>query len=464
MTRRRVLVLAVVVALSASLLGVQALTAGEAPSPEADGDAGAGDAPAADAPPSHTLVATQSYDGFRNANGDVRLVDRSGEVVWRYDPSNAWVFDAELTANDTVLVSMGESARAPGVDCPERYGGTPTNGTADPFDCVRNRVVEIDFRTKAVVWEYTWYDAFPTHHEVHDADRLPSGETAVADMGNDRAFTVDRSGTVTWRWNAADHIAEGTEFWAEHVPEDSREEFRRQGPESDWTHMNDVDRLENGNVQLSIRNFDVVLEVDPETNGIVEVIGEPDDHSVMTEQHNPMRVPSAGTVLIADSAHGGPAGADRVVEVDVETDEIVWAYDGTGSGRTLQWPRDVDRLPDGTTLVTDSRNGRVLEVDENGSVVWRYSMADENAIVYEADRVVHPDRPGYLPEEGGNVSGGRELESRTGAGPLVEARSVVGSWAGIVVPAWVGVVEILVGVVGLVALAGLAREGWRARG
>ena len=228
--------------------------------------------------------------------------------------------------------------------------------------------------------------------------------------------------------------------------------------------MNDVDRLENGNVQLSIRNFDVVLEVDPETNGIVEVIGAPDDHSVMTEQHNPMRVPSAGTVLIADSAHGGPAGADRVVEVDVETDEIVWAYDGTGSGRTLQWPRDADRLPGGTTLVTDSRNGRVLEVDENGSVVWRYSMADENAIVYEADRVVHPDRPGYLPEEGGNVSGGRGLESRTGAGPLVEARSVVGSWARIVVPAWVGAVEVLIGVVGLVALAGLAREGWRARG
>ena len=86
MIRRRVLVLAVVVALSASLLGVQALTAGEAPSPETDGDAGVGDAPAADAPPNHTLVATQSYDGFRNANGDVRLVDRSGEVVWRYDP------------------------------------------------------------------------------------------------------------------------------------------------------------------------------------------------------------------------------------------------------------------------------------------------------------------------------------------------------------------------------------------
>ena len=71
-------------------------------------------------------------------------------------------------------------------------------------------------------------------------------------------------------------------------------------------------------------------------------------------------------------------------------------------------------------------------------------------------------RPGLIPSATSDRPG-RDLESRTGAGPLVEARSVVGSWAGIVVPAWVGALEVLVGIVGLVALAGLAREGWRAR-
>jgi hypothetical protein len=358
---------------------------------------------------------------------------------------------------------MGESARAPGVECPEKYGGMPEEGTPGPFRCVHNRVVEVDFETKAVVWEYGWYDAFPTHHEVHDADRLPNGETAIADMGNDRAFTVDESGEITWQWNATEHIGEGTEFWNEYVPDDSEDEFRREGPESDWTHMNDIDRLENGNFQLSIRNFDVVLEVDPDTNEIVDVVGAPGDHDVMNEQHNPMRI-EGGTVLVADSSHGGPTGADRVVEVDAGSEEVVWAYDGTGSGTKLQWPRDADRLPNGNTLVTDSRNNRVLEVDANGSVVWQYSLAEEGGIIYEADRVSRPDEGTYLQEEDADVPSGRSLEDRTSAGVVSETRSVVGSWAGLVFPFWVGALEVLLGLVGLTGAVGLCLEGWRARG
>jgi hypothetical protein len=452
--RRRIQVLAAVVLLSVSLLGVQALTASESrPIPDAEEGA---------VYPGHTLVATQSYDGFRNDNGDVRLVSPKGETVWTYDPPNAWVFDAELTENGTVLVAMGESAQAPGVECPEKYGGTPEEGTPGPFRCVHNRVVEVDFETKDVVWEYAWYDAFPTHHEVHDADRLPNGETAIVDMGNDRAFTVDQSGDITWEWNATNYISEGTPFWEEHVPEDSQDEFRRQGPESDWTHMNDIDGLENGNLLLSIRNFDVLLEVDPDTDEIANVVGEPGNHTVMNEQHNPMYV-EGGTVLIADSSHGGPTGADRVVEVDAETDEIVWVYDGTGSGKKLQWPRDADRLPNGNTLITDSRNNRVLEIDENGSVVWRYSLAEQGGIVYEADRVSRPEAATYLPEEYAEVPSGRNLEGRSSANAIAEARSVVGSWAGLVFPFWVGAFEILLLVVGSLGVIGLGVEGLLAR-
>ncbi len=454
--RRRIQVLAAVVLLSTALLGVQAITAGQNRSlPEGETAEGAY--------PGYTLVSTQSYDSFRNDNGDVRLVAPDGETVWRYDPPNAFVFDAELTENGTVLVAMGESARAPGVECPERYGGTPDEGTPGPFRCIHNRVVEVDFETKDVVWEHTWYDAFPTHHEVHDADRLETGETVIVDMGNDRVFTVAQSGEITWEWNATNHIGEGTEFWDEHVPEDEQSEFRRSGPESDWTHMNDVDRLENGHFQVSIRNFDVVLEIDPATNEITNVVGEPDDHSVMTEQHNPMRI-EGGTVLIADSSHGGPTGADRVVEVDAETDEIVWVYDGTGSGSKLQWPRDADRLPNGNTLVTDSRNNRVIEIDGNGSVVWRYSLAQKGGIIYEADRVSHPDNATYIPEEYHEVPSGRSLDGRTSSNTIGEISAVVGSWAGLVFPYWVGAFEILLGLVALLGVLALGWEAWRARG
>jgi hypothetical protein len=160
-----------------------------------------------------------------------------------------------------------------------------------------------------------------------------------------------------------------------------------------------------------------------------------------------MRIESDGTLLIADSEN------DRVVEVDVDTERIIWRYDGTGSGERLQWPRDADRLPNGNTLITDSRNFRVLEVGPNGSVVWRYEMKEERGIVYEADRLGVEEEPNGVPS-------GRDLTGRSSGGALESTLATVDSWMGFVpfLPVWMGVLEVLVALVGLGAVGFLVRE------
>jgi outer membrane protein assembly factor BamB len=419
----------VVLLLVGSVLGVQAATYTPGTTPPDD--------PAdARAYPGDTLVGIQAKGWFGNDNGTAIVVNPEGETVWEYDPPNSRVFDVEALGNGNVLASV---ATVETDDCPPEVAGQNR--------CVHNRVVELDYPNTTVVWAYEWWDVFPEHHEVHDADRLPNGETAIVDMGNNRAFTVDREGRITWQWNATEHLAEGTPFFEEYVPAGSAEEFRQSGPESDWTHMNDIDRLENGNFQLSIRNFDVVVEVDPETNEIVDVIGSPTRHRVMNEQHNPMRIESAGTLIVADSEN------DRIVELDVETEEVVWQYDGSGSGELLQWPRDADRLPNGNTLVTDSRNFRILEIGPNGSVVWRYEMKEARGIVYEADRFDVEEEPGGVPS-------GRDLTGRSSGDTLGSTLATVEGWLGFVpfLPVWVGVPELLVALVGLGALGFLVRE------
>ena len=442
---RRLAVPAVVLLLSVALLVGQAATA-----PPSSGSV---DAPQGGegAYPGETLISVQAYGWFDEDNGQAFTVDRNGTRTWTYDPPNAWVFDAEALDSGNVLVSFGQNPKAENVRCPDRYysGERP----AGQNGCILNRVVEVDPDTNEVVWEHSWYDAFPTHHEVHDADRLANGETVIIDMGNDRTFTVDQSGEVTWQWNATDHLTPGTPFWEEYVaplPEDEQDAFRRSGPESDWTHMNDVDRLGNGNFQMSIRNFDVTIEVERPSGEIVGVVGAPTRHEVMDEQHNPNRLERHDTLLVADSEN------DRVVEVHTSNGSVVWEYDGTGSGAKLAWPRDADRLPNGNTLVTDSRNFRVIEVGPNGSVVWSYSLADRQGIVYEADRLGPSDDP--LAEEPDDVPAGGELEGRSSnSGPL----ATVDSWLGFVFPPWVGVGEVLTGLVGLVAGVALLREGYR---
>jgi len=437
MAAPRAVTLAAIILLSSTLLVGLAVShdAGSAPSPAGETEIS----------PGHTLIGVQAVGWVGNNNGYAAVVAPNGSVVWRWSVPNARVFDVEHLENGNVLASVGvveESA----ADCPGEYGD----------GCIHNRVVEIDYDTKEVVWEYDWYDAFPNHHEVHDADRLPNGETAIADMGNDRAFTVNESGEITWQWNASDHIARGTEWFDEHVPEGSEEEFASDGPEADWTHMNDIDRLSDGNFTLSIRNYDVVLEVN-RSGDIVETYGSPDDHTVMNEQHNPNLLEARDTMLVADSEN------DRIVEIDAETEEIVWEYGRVPESspvepKPLQWPRDADRLPNGNTLITDSRHFRVLEVTPNGSVAWSFDSRDAlgtRAIVYEADRIRLDGE--HLPEEPDDVPAGNGLESSRG-GPIAGTYATLDSWLGFVFPAWVSPVALVVGLVDAAAAALFVRE------
>lgn len=384
--------------------------------------------------PGNTLITVQTYDWFGSNSGEALIVAPDGRRVWTYDPPDSRVFDAEVTDNDTVLTSFATAVT--GEDCPAAYRSDVEQ------DCVHNRVVELDPTSNTVVWEYDWYDAFIQHHEVHDADRLENGQTAIIDMGNDRAFTVDRDGEITWSWHATDYLGAGSDF---------REQYggpEQESPESDWTHMNDIDQLPNGNFQLSIRNFDTVLVVDPRTNDIVDVVGGPGDDSLLNRQHNPQRL-DAKTMLIADSEN------NRVVGIDTDTEEIQWLYDGpTDLG--LQWPRDADRLPNGNTLITDSRNFRVLEVDPEGQVVWRHSLRDRRAIVYDTDRIGVPEESTAGPTHAGESSTDRTH-------PVIDRIQWIESWAGFVFPGWVRLPELFAILCGTIAGVGLLWQfaiGW----
>jgi outer membrane protein assembly factor BamB len=382
--------------------------------------------------PGETLITVQSYGWFSYDNGEAFVVNESGDVVWTFDPPNSRVFDAEEVEGGNILASV--ATRRPASECPPEH-------LQRTDDCVENRVVELDRDTGEIVWNYTWYDEFISEHEVHDADRLPSGETAIVDMGNERAFTVDRDGEITWAWSAVEHLGPGSEFWAEHVPEERRDEYRREGPESDWTHVNDIDRLEDGTIQLSIRNFDVVIAVDPNTNEIVDVVGSPGNRDLMYEQHNPNRIEHDDTMLVADSEN------DRIVEIDLETEEVIWTF--RGSDQQLAWPRDADRLPNGNTLVVDSRNFRVLEVNETGTVVWEYSLEGDRGIVYDADRLSVPEEPEAVPSA---------RSFNASAGPVGGALDSAVTWARFVLPLWVGVPELLAVVGAAVVALGLLVE------
>jgi len=313
---------------------------------------------AAESPETNTLIALQGY----KYDGGVIEVSPEGDIVWEYRKPDD-VFDVEALGPDRIQLSTADEI--PDAECPARYRN-------DGFsNCVRNSLVILNKSTEEVVWEYAWYDVKLHEHELHDADHYTvngADRWVMVDMGNDRVFAVDRQKEVVWEWNATD----------------TYDRPDGMGPEADWTHVNDVDRLEPGVFRISLRNFDTVAELhvengtEPEDRDVtVEPVIGPNafdgESDVLYEQHNPDRI-ADDHLLVADSEH------DRVVELN-SSGEVVWTF---GGGATLKWPRDADRLSNGHTLVTDSYNDRVVEVNEDGEIVW---AIETGTLPYEADRL-----------------------------------------------------------------------------
>jgi hypothetical protein len=165
------------------------------------------------------------------------------------------------------------------------------------------------------------------------------------------------------------------------------------------------------------------------------------DPSVLDHQHNPQYL-GEGAILVADSEN------DRVVELHEEGGEwtVAWRLERTGDV-ALSWPRDADRLPNGNTLITDTLNKRLVEVNGSGAAVWSYGT---DRIPYEADRLPIGEAVG-----GPTYSDTATGERRTGSGLPVLSTLLVGVQAVYpALPFWFDEGQLLLVLVSLGLLAG----------
>ncbi len=276
----------------------------------------------------------------------------NGSVAY-YNSTHAKYFDVDPVANESMTVEYVAADTL--VTESEQCGDPP---------CTRNVVERLNLSTGEVTRVVTRYDHREIAGEWHDHERVNGTHVLVADMADDRVSMLDaENGTVEWAWHAqSDFPVEG----GGHYP-------------GDWTHLNDVELLDDGRVMVSMRNQDQVIFLDRETGLIDEwTLGSEDDYDVLYEQHNPDYVPEergGPAVLVADSENG------RVVEYQRENGE--WVQSWEWSDERMQWPRDADRLPNGNTLITDTNGGRLVEVDPSGEIVWQVELSHP----YDAERL-----------------------------------------------------------------------------
>ena len=146
---------------------------------------------------------------------------------------------------------------------------------------------------------------------------------------------------------------------------------------TDIFHTNSVERLDGGpeerdpafrrgNLLISLREPSMLAVVDPQRQAVVWAKRGP-----WRRQHQPTMLAN-GRLLLFDNGGAGK-GRSRVIEVDRNDGTIAWEYRGEPDApldsKTLG---AVQRLPNGNLLVTDSHQGRALEVTPQKRVVWEF--------------------------------------------------------------------------------------------
>lgn len=246
---------------------------------------------------------------------------------------------------------------------------------ADQFN---NRVVEIDRKTHAVVWQFGTGADVPgptTIVGTNDAERFGS-YTLISGTGipgvppgtpplpgcahplhgnpalgcpDNRVIIVDRDGRILWKYGST--RAGGSGYDQLNTPVQAV--FLSSFPGHWGFHVMITDQA-NQRVIVVNREREIVWQY-----GTTGVAGSGPDQ---LNNPNSAELLENGHILIADENN------NRVIEVRRDkTIDKVFTAQGTVSGAAF-----ASRLENGDTLITDSNNNRAVEVDAGDAVVWQY--------------------------------------------------------------------------------------------
>ncbi|QPI41745.1 MULTISPECIES: aryl-sulfate sulfotransferase [Pectobacterium] len=238
---------------------------------------------------------------------------------------------------------------------------------------------------------------------------------------DDTIIEVDWEGNILWEWRCSDHFDElGFDDDAKTALYNNPNLRKSGGGMGDWMHINSMSalgpnpwfdqgdtRFHPDNIIWDARESNIIAIIDKQSGNIVWQLGPhyntPELKHIgwIIGQHHahmiPAGLPGAGNILVFDNGgwagYGAPnpASADgvknawrdysRVLEINPVTLDIVWRYSPYEAG--IPHPTDafrfyspyisnIQRLPNGNTLINEGANGRLFEVTVDHEIVWEF--------------------------------------------------------------------------------------------
>src|SRR4051794_34322574 len=256
----------------------------------------------------------------------IAIVDKTGKIEWEY--KIAGLHDLHYLPGGTIL-----------------------------FHRNMQTIVEVDPKTNKVIWEY---DAAKSNGnegkkvEVHAFQRLPDGNTMIAESGIGRIIEVDRAGKLV-----------------------KEIKLKRNHPS---THSDTrlVRKLENGHYLVSHEADGAVREYDGDGKVVWEYdvplfdqkpAGGHGPEAYGNQTFQPLRLASGNTLISTGNGHG-------IIEVTPDK-KIVWQITQKDlPGITLAWVTTLQVMPNGNIVFGNCHAGpenpQIVEVTRDKKVVWTF--------------------------------------------------------------------------------------------
>jgi hypothetical protein len=278
--------------------------------------------------PAAARVAAIGHRLLVQGNGKLALVEADGHVEW--DMPWGGIHDLHVLPSGNIMVQQGAA-----------------------------RVVEIDVRTKKVVWSYdsaTMNGNQGKPVEVHAFQPLKGGKVMIAESGIGRLIEVDRAGKIERAIKlkikhpsthhdirlacklpsgnylvchegdgaVREYDAAGAVVWEYDVPLFDQKPRGGHGPEAWGNQTFAAVRLASGNTLITTGNGHAVLEVTPQKE-IVWQIRQRDLPNIVLAWVTTIEVLPSGNYVLGN-CHAG-RGQPLLVEIEPATKCVLWTFD-----------------------------------------------------------------------------------------------------------------------------------------
>ena len=291
-----------------------------------------------------------------NGGEDAYLIDMKGSIVHRWHCSQG-IGHGYLLPNGNLLLRNPPSAGPTGFPGPQNADG----------------IQELDWDGN-LVWEFRNPDVRRFQRLANGntllllqddisaelTRQIKGGFTAASDpdtMAGDLVTEITTAGLTVYEWRSIDHLDVEDDVIC---PLEGR---------IAWGSANDLTALDNGDFLVSFRVLDTVVMVDRGTGKFSWKWG----RGEISHQHHPTQLSNGHILLLDNGAHRRGLSYSRVIEVDPDSNQVVWEYRGDPlSSFFTHFTGGAERLTNGNTLICEGYEGRMFEVSPKGEVVWEY--------------------------------------------------------------------------------------------